>query len=226
MPKTKTHIPSIDAVIPKDYPTITRCNTFINNDLVAKEYDDYILGNHGISMGNYNTAIGSNNIAIGSNNIAIGALLDNPNKPQFLLLDLWGNITEIKHNGIKVTQKFINNELIEYQDSIGNYWGIKIGVVNPYKIYIIDIINERTISWHITDGNEHHYSINNSAHWLSVANRIMTTTLSQELVSVAPMSAPTPNLFYFDYVYTETKKETWLQRLIKFVKRKLLNIYD
>jgi len=33
------------------------------------------------------------------------------------------------------------------------------------------------------------------------------TTVASELISVQPMSAPVGNLFYFDYVYGDTKED-------------------
>ena len=52
-----------------------------------------------------------------------------------IIFDLWHNITIIHYNGFVVKQVFINKDIIKYEDSIGNYWDISMGINNPYPLY-------------------------------------------------------------------------------------------
>lgn len=56
-----------------------------------------------------------------------------------LELDIWENVTKFKdNNGFWVKQSFIENEIIKYEDSDGNYWTPEITKEFPFYLYKLD----------------------------------------------------------------------------------------
>ena len=54
-------------------------------------------------------------------------------------LDIWGNITKFKNKGFWVKQKYMNNLLLEYEDSDGNHWIPEYLIDNPFVEYKLNL---------------------------------------------------------------------------------------
>ena len=54
-----------------------------------------------------------------------------------LEIDIWNNVTYIKINDIWYKQSFVENEIIKYEDSMGNYWTKEFGKF-PYHIIKVE----------------------------------------------------------------------------------------
>ena len=131
-------------------------------------------------------------------------------------LDIWNNITYLSLNNDWFKQSFIEDELISYEDSNGNYWCEGMGDF-PYLI----VRNTHNI---ITTNNIHLIQRNN---YLNVERKVLLyypsswITIGIDLVPVQPMRTPTANIFYMDYTYTSPNKKKNL--LEKFCSLKIIS---
>lgn len=67
---------------------------------------------------------------------------------KILNFDLWNNIIELNYNGFSVKQTFNDTDIVKYEDSIGNYWDISIGIENPYPIFsMVDLNFNLNYNW-------------------------------------------------------------------------------
>lgn len=132
-----------------------------------------------------------------------------------LNIDLWGNVTKFKSSDFSVEQLFIGDDIVKYEDSIGNYWDISFGFDNPFPKFI-----DKSINSPFSDGKIMcHYDIFTNAYnivtagifHMPIVQRVFGQMISSELISVQPMSMPRMNLFHLDYVYGG--KISWWQRL-------------
>jgi len=151
-------------------------------------------------------------------------------------LDIWGNVTKVSDgNGPwSFKQLFFENELLRYEDNLGNYWTKEYGDF-PFKIVKFKFketfppyFGLSNLNFNIKcDDDEIIYTI--STYW-SFTNtlNIMPTTIASELVPVTPMGAPVGHLFYLDYIYEDKKEdkkeEKWYQKIKSKINLVMLKI--
>lgn len=51
--------------------------------------------------------------------------------------DIWNNPSTI-YDEVTVNQKYIEKELVGYEDSYGNYWRLDFNINNPFGVYVMD----------------------------------------------------------------------------------------
>jgi len=135
-----------------------------------------------------------------------------------LEFDIWDNVSYIKTSDSWYKQTFFEDEIVKYEDSLGNYWVKEFGEF-PFLMVKFDFSQgiddddraTTTLSFDVIN-KEICYSF---SHLLFVSsprirNTLPTPLISSDLISIQPMSTPTANIHYFDVSYG---KETWFQKI-------------
>ena len=147
-----------------------------------------------------------------------------------LEFDIWNNVTYLVNDDVWYKQSFTGDEIIKYEDSMGNYWTKEFGgfpylLVTFYEVERKNILhppsNSSTLICEYTDTEiKYHFKLS----FIIYPNTPTSGSqlISNHLVEVQPMSAPNMNLFYMDSNY---KKETWFQKIKKKINLDISKIY-